>query len=340
MKTSTRIKELSILPLNWVKLNGSKILIVGASGLIGSAFVHSLLGNPNLKCEIYVMGRSNNRLKRIFEEYIGNEHFHTIEHDITEPLTCTDYFDYIVDCASNANPANFNHKPVETILTNVLGVKNLLNYGRKHGLKRFLFVSTGEIYGETGGENCNEESNGYINILNPRSCYPMSKRLTENLCICYAKEYNLDVTIARPCHIYGPNFLTTDDRAYAQFLRTAALGEDIVLNSPGLLKRSWCYIIDCVAGLLYILLNGVASNAYNISDTVMTIKDFAMAVATCAGVEVKFNISENLTPPIISQGILDSTKLRSLGWKPSKDIFSNISECINEMSHIDNDISL
>nr|WP_321570792.1 NAD-dependent epimerase/dehydratase family protein [uncultured Duncaniella sp.] len=335
MRTITRIKELSLLPLNWEKLDRSKILIVGASGLIGSAFAHTLLTNPNLKCEIYVMGRSFDRLKTIFGEYIGNENFHIIEHDIVNPLSCAENFDYIVDCASNADPANFNQKPVETILTNVLGVQNLLDYSKTHGLKRFLFVSSGEVYGETGGENCNEEADGYIDILNPRGCYPLSKRLSENLCISYVDEYNLDVVIARPCHIFGPNFLDTDDRAYAQFLRKAAHGEDIELNSPGLLKRSWCYIIDCVSGLLYILLNGASSNAYNISDIAMTIRDFAEAVAIGAGVKVKFNIPKDLNPPIISQGILDSTKLRSLGWKPCGDIILNIKECISDMTSID-----
>lgn len=335
MTTSTQLDRLCSLPLNWEKLSGAKILIVGASGLIGRALIHSLLANTNLKCDIYAMGRSMDRLKTIHGNNICKSNFHLIEHDVTRQLTCSVQFDYIIDCASNANPANFDKKPVETILTNVLGVQNLLDYGKTHGLKRFLFVSTGEVYGETEGENCTEDSNGYIDVLNPRGCYPMSKRLAENLCICYAKEYNLDITIARPCHIYGPNFLNTDDRAYAQFLRNAVCGEDIVLNSPGLLNRSWCYIVDCVSGLLYILLNGISSNVYNISDTTMTIKDFAEVVAASADVEVKFNIPKNLTSPIISQGILNSAKLRSLGWKPSSDIVSNIKECINEMLSID-----
>lgn len=332
MNTRTRLIELSSLPLDWEKLNGTKILIAGATGLIGSALVHSILANPNFICDIYVMGRSIDRLNAIFSDYISYSHFHPIEQDITKPLTCSDQFDYIIDCASNANPANFDKYPVETILTNILGVQNLLNYGKTHGLKRFLFVSTGEVYGETGGKNCTEESNGNIDVLNPRGCYPLSKRLAENLCVCYAKEYGLDVTIARPCHIYGPNFLETDDRAYAQFLRKAVLGDDIVLNSPGLLRRSWCYIVDCIAGLLYILLKGTSSNAYNISDSAMTIKEFAEATAASAGVNVRFDIPKSSASPIISQGILDSTKLKSLGWEPSKDIVSNLKECICEIS--------
>ena len=79
--------------------------------------------------------------------------------------------------------------------------------------------------------------------------------------MCYAAEYGVDVVIGRPCHTYGPFFTESDNRAYAQFIRNAIAGEDIVLKSTGLQYRSWCYVVDCASALLHILLKGETGQA-------------------------------------------------------------------------------
>lgn len=330
MTTTEQLKIVYTLPLEWGKLSHKNILIVGASGLIGSALVKALLYNPNIDYLIYAASRSIERLERVFAND-KSSHLKLIQLDITDPLISDIHFHYIIDCASNAGPKYFSKYPVETILGNIYGVNNLLAYGVKHDLERFMYISSGEVYGEGSDMPYKEEESFYIDPLNVRSCYPISKRAAENLCVCYGKEFNVDVVIARPCHIYGPGFLPSDDRAYAQFLSMAATKKNIILKSLGLLERSWCYVVDCIVGLLYILLRGSNGEAYNIADAPMTIRALAEAIGNIAGVEVKLEVENDAPTPIISKGVLSSDKLKSLGWKPISSVESNLRCALEEL---------
>lgn len=332
MKTSEQIDSLWQLPLDWDLLQDTNILVVGASGLIGSALVRALITKPDKSYKVYALGRNIERLRNAFRSILQDDSLILLEGDINDRLPFDIDFHYIIDCASNATPKGFVNNPVETIRCNVNGVDNLLSYGINHNMRRFLYVSSGEVYGEAKDKIFRETDSGYVDTLNPRSCYPISKRAAENMCMAYKSEYNVDVVIARPCHIYGPNFLDSDDRAYAQFLRKTSKGEDIVLNSPGLLNRSWCYIVDCIAGLLYVLLKGVNGEAYNISDTPHTIKEFATNVAHIGGVNVRINVDPTLATPIITQGVLCAEKLQTLGWTQSDSFENNIRSSLNEIN--------
>lgn len=330
--TTDDLRQIGSLDLPWEKLKGKNILVPGATGLIGSSLVTALILNPQKDYEVYAGGRNIERLKKRFVK-IADKSLHLIEHDVANPIKMDIPFHFIIDCASNANPAAFTNNPVEVIQANIFGVDNMLRYGLTHNMERFLFVSTGEVYGEGDSRIFDEKFSGFVDILNPRACYPTSKRAAENLCIAYSNEYGIDVVIARPCHIFGPYFQATDDRAYSQFLRNAIAGEDIVLKSPGLIKRSWCYVADCVSALLYILLKGENGCAYNISspENELTIRDFASAIAKSAGSKIVFDIPENAPKAIITQGILDSTLLQHLGWRPTLTFTDQIKSTIEEL---------
>lgn len=316
------LKDIQIVcqhDLPWDKLSGCKILVVGATGLIGSCLVDILMCNPRRDYGVYAAGRNQERAMKRFQAYVDNPSFHFLQCDVTEPLQGDIPFDYIIDAASNASPNFFANHPVEVMKANINGVANLLDYGMKHGLKRFLFVSTGEVYGEWVNEVKDEKSYGFINVLNPRSCYPSSKRAAETLAMCYAAEYGVDVVIGRPCHTYGPFFTESDNRAYAQFIRNALAGEDIVLKSTGLQYRSWCYVVDSASALLHILLKGEAGQAYNVADNTsnVTIKALAEMIAGIGGVQVtsKEPTEEELRGfSTIQRAVFDTAKLESLGW--------------------------
>ena len=226
------------------------------------------------------------------------------------------------------------------IKSNIYGTANLIEYGMAHGMRRFLYVSTGEVYGEGGaseetpdGPAFKETDSGYVNPVLPRSCYPSSKRAAETLCAAYKEQYGADVVIARPCHTYGPHFTPSDNRVYAQFIRNVLRGEDIVMKSDGSQFRSWCYVVDCVRALLYILLKGEAGEAYNIADknSNVTIRQLAEMIAGAAGRKVVLQIpkdSESKGYNRVTRSLFFTRKLEALGWSISGNMSDKLARTV------------
>ncbi len=322
--------------LPWEKLSGSNILVTGATGLIGGCMVDTLMMNPHRDYHVYATGRNEERAKSRFKDYVNDEGFHFIKYDVLRPLESDVRFDYIIHAASNASPNFFSQKPVEVIKSNIIGVSNLIEYGLEHDMKRILFVSTGEIYGEGDGRAFTEEYSGYIDCAKPRSCYPSSKRTAETLCVSYAEEYGVDVVIARLCHTYGPYFTEQDNRVYAQFIRNVLNGEDIVMKSTGEQFRSWCYVVDAVTALLYILLKGKRCEAYNVADegSNISIRELAEIIASIGGKKVVVNVPgvneiKGFNP--VSRSTFSTEKLKKLGWLTTGSIREKLHNTIKEL---------
>lgn len=316
------ILDLSHLDLPWERLAGTNILIAGATGLIGGCLVESLMRNSSLNYNVYALGRNEYRANQRFSEFFDNKAFHFIKFDVTMPLDKDIRFDYIIHTASDANPQFYATQPVEVMKANVNGVINLMEYGLAHDMKRFLYVSSGEIYGEGNGGVLSEEYSGYVDFLKPRSCYPSSKRAAETLCVSYIDEYGVDAVIARPCHIYGPHFTDSDNRVYAQFIRNVLSENDIVMKSSGMQLRSWCYVVDCVSALLFILLKGEKGHAYNVADknSCMTIRELAEMIAKIGGRRVNMVVPDDIESKgynVVTNSVFSTTKLESLGWSVS-----------------------
>lgn len=311
-----------IRDLPWEKLSGCNILVTGSTGLVGSSFVDALMNNPSKDYQVYALGRNKQRAWARFHRFKDDSAFHFLCGDVTLPLACDVPFHFIIHAASNGSPNFFANSPVEVMKSNLYGVSNLIEYGLAHDMKRFLYVSTGEVYGDNEAAVFDESSYGYVDILDTRSCYPSSKRAAETLAICYAAEYGADVVVARPCHTYGPHFTESDNRVYAQFIRNVLNGDDIVMKSSGTQYRSWCYVDDCVSALLFILLKGKNGQAYNVADktSVVTIRELAEMIAHIAGRKVVMQVpsdNEKKEFTSIKRAVFDTAKLESLGWSVS-----------------------
>lgn len=318
----------------WSLLSGCNILVTGATGLIGSCLIEVLMERPQRDYFVYAMGRNSQRMNKLFERYISTEGFHTIIGDVTEPLSTDLSFHYIIHVAGGAAPSEFAKHPVEVMKANINGVINLMEYGLTHNMHRFLYVSSGEVYGEGDGREFTEDYSGYVDCVSPRSCYPSSKRAAETLCVSYASEYGADVVIARPCHIYGPNFTENDNRVYAQFIRNVLQDEDIVLKSKGEQFRSWCYVVDCASAILHILLKGQRTEAYNIADdkSAISIKELANMVAAIGKKRVVIHIPEaderkGYNP--VSKSVYSAEKLKLLGCSIEGDMFDKMRATID-----------
>jgi nucleoside-diphosphate-sugar epimerase len=322
--------------LPWDKLSGCNILVTGATGLIGGCLVESLMMNPNRDYHVYASGRNEERARKRFAEFAEDKAFHFIQHDVMLPLQSDVDFDYIIHAASNASPNFFAQKPVEVIKSNIDGVANLMEYGLTHGMKRFLYVSSGEVYGEGDGRIFTEDYSGYVNPTSPRSCYPSSKRAAETLCVSYAAEYSADVVIARPCHTYGPHFTEQDNRVYAQFIRNVLRGKDIVMKSTGEQFRSWCYVVDCASALLYILLKGESGKAYNIADekSNISIRELAETIAEIGEKKVVIDVpdaDEKRGYNPVMKSVYSTERLEAMGWSARFDIREGLKHTISEM---------
>ena len=302
------------------KLRNARVLITGATGLVGAFLTDALISlnrKENYNMTITALCRNAQRARERFGENV-----HVIAADVSCVQTLPEC-DFIVHAASNAHPKAFSADPVGTMLGNILGVRNLLEHLRNQGFGRLLFVSTGEIYGDNPSiaDGFSETDFGRVDSMNPRACYPESKRAAETLCASYLSQYHVESVVARLCYVYGPTITKENSRADAQFLRNALAGEDIVMKSAGSQVRSYCYVADAVRALLILLLNGEAGNAYNVAnrDSERSIREYAQALADVSGVQLRFELPEDAEKrgySTVSRAVQKPDKLEKLGWRP------------------------
>lgn len=326
-------------------LTNKSIMITGASGLIGSYLVDVLMHANEVRnnhTEVYAVVRNKEKGIERFKKYIMHPLFHLIEHDVSKPNNFDFKVDYIIHAASNANPLSFERDPIGTIKTNVEGTLYLLEYSKKCSASKFLFISSSEVYGEpiSPGTIYKEDSMGIINQLNPRACYTESKRMAENICVNYLRQYGVNTCIARIGFAYGPTFTDQDDRVIPQFLRSALEGKDIILKSTGSLVRSYIYLFDVASGLFRILFGGSPGEAYNIANknSNVSILNIANKIAKFADVTIVFDLPKENTDKgyaPFSQTLLDAAKLESLGWRAIFDIQSGLENTINILKDIE-----
>ena len=318
-----------------IAIGDGSVLVTGASGLIGSCLIDLLvLANEyGRNFEVYALGRSKDKLSARFKSFADSGQLHFIEQDIRKPLGGSINFDYIIHGASNADPKSYALYPVETMLINMVGTENILDYCKKHPQTRVILLSTFEVYGNAGRDVYSETDYGILDLEVLRNCYPESKRCAEQLLRCYVDEYKINAVIGRLCSIYGPTMAKDDSKAHAQFIRNALKGENIVLKSKGEQRRTYCYVIDAVTALLFILAKGVSGEAYNISyeNSIASIADVAETVSKIAGTNVVFDLPDEIESRGFSKPqncILNNKKIRDLDWHGSYSLEEGLTETL------------
>ncbi|MBQ4470017.1 MAG: NAD-dependent epimerase/dehydratase family protein [Synergistaceae bacterium] len=327
---------LDSLRLDWGKISGKTFLISGASGLIGTLLVDVLMKK---NCNVHALGRSYDKAAKRFASYIHEKNFEFTQQDINAPLNISannKKYDYVIHLASNTHPVDYSADPVGTIMTNIKGLDNMLKFAVDHDSGRFMFASSVEVYGENRDDTefFDENYCGYINISKARSGYPESKRCGETLCLSYMQQYGLSVVIPRFSRTYGPTMQMSDSKAIAQFIKKGISGENIILKSAGNQLYSYSYAADAVSGLLTILTQGADGSAYNIADenSDITLKDLAELIAQYSGTRVVFELPDEKEARGYSAAVkarLDSSRLKSLGWRAHYDIKSGIKRTLD-----------
>jgi UDP-glucuronate decarboxylase len=258
--------------IGWSKFFNSTILITGANGFLPAYLVESLLYlnfiNPENNVKVICLVRSIENAESRFIDYKGCTNLEFIVQDVSDSIKLTKKVDYIIHAASQASPKFYGIDPVGTLKANVLGTMNLLDLARENKVKSFLYFSSGEVYGELDSEQIpiRENTFGYINPTNVRSCYAESKRMGENICVSYHHQYGVSAKIVRPFHTYGPKMKLDDGRVYADFVSDILNEQDICMHSDGTATRAFCYLTDATIGFFKILLDGKNGEAYNMGN--------------------------------------------------------------------------
>lgn len=321
--------------LSKVIIDDGSVLVTGASGLIGSCLIDMLLyaNEKGRHFELYALGRNAEKIKTRFAEHKNVGCLHIIEQDVRTALPKGLKIDYIFHGASIADPRSYALYPAETMLINLEGGVNILNYCKEYPTTKALMMSTFEVYGNAGKDAYKETDFGFIDQNQLRSCYPESKRSMELLTRCYVEEYGVKAVIGRLSSIYGPTMAKDDSKAHAQFIRNALRRENIVLKSKGEQRRTYCYVLDAVTGLICVMAKGETGEAYNISNenSVASIAEVAQTVANIVGTNVTFDMPDDVEKKGFSTPqncILDNTKLRSLGWAGEYSLQEGLYECL------------
>ena len=348
--------------IKWELLANKTILITGASGLIGSNIINTIIyANETRKCNIKVIAVVRNiekALKKLFvwqfnkekrwistpfaearnvnynksgnSKTITTNNITLLTSDIEDFKEVDGDIDYIIHAANPTSSKFFVHNPVETINSAIIGTKNLLEIAKYKKVKSFVFLSSMEVYGSPKkGEIVKENFVLGFDSLKTRNCYPLSKKLCESLCNAYFSEYEVPIKIVRLTQTFGPGVEYDDGRIFAELMRCAVEKRDIVLKSKGETERCYLYTADAVSAILTILLNGKNGEAYNAANpgTYCSIAEMAELVANQVAnnsIKVTYQIedTQNLGYADTLFMNLGIEKLKNLGYFPSQPLKS------------------
>jgi UDP-glucuronate decarboxylase len=288
------------------------ILVTGGAGFIGSHLCERLLesGHEVICVDNFYTGSRAN-----VEHLLGNSRFEILRHDVNVPL----YVECggILNFACPASPVHYQHDPVQTTKTSVLGALNMLGLAKRLKVP-IMQASTSEVYGDPTMHPQRESYWGNVNSIGPRSCYDEGKRCAETLFFDYHRQHDLAIKMIRIFNTYGPRMHPADGRVVSNFIVQALSGEPITLYGDGSQTRSFCYVDDLVEGILKMMETpqGVTGPVNLGNPGEFTIRELAELVREIVGSSVEI-IHKPLPQDDPRQRQPDITVAKStLGWEP------------------------
>ena len=221
-----------------------RILVSGGAGFIGSHLCTRLIneGHDVICLDNFFTGSKDNII-----HLMDNHHFEVVRHDVTYPYSAE--VDEIYNLACPASPIHYQHDPIQTTKTAVVGSMNLLGLAKRTHAK-ILQASTSEVYGDPAVHPQTEEYWGNVNCVGVRSCYDEGKRCAETLFMDYYRRHGVRIKIIRIFNTYGPRMLAYDGRVVSNFIVQALKNENITIYGDGQQTRSFQYVDDLIEGMV------------------------------------------------------------------------------------------
>ena len=279
------------------ELGGNRLLVTGGAGFLGYYLVQTALHrnrsvSPSERIEVTLADSFARGVPGWIDRFGPSDGLRVVKHDIRTPLAAElGDFEFVVHAAGIASPTYYRLHPLETMDANITGLRLLLERAvaaadRAAETRGFLFFSSSEIYGdpEPDAIPTPETYRGNVSCTGPRAPYDESKRYGETLCVTFARQFELPVTIARPFNNYGPGLKLTDRRVIPDLARDVLDGRDVTLLSDGSATRTFCYVADAIVGYYKVLVRGRSGEPYNvgIEEPEISMRDLAERVVTLA----------------------------------------------------------
>jgi UDP-glucuronate decarboxylase len=303
--------------------NQKTALVTGGAGFIGSNLCERLLdeGAHVICLDNFQTGRADN-LRRFERE----SRFEFVEHDVIDKLPQwlrggRTKFTHIYHLACAASPPHYQADPEHTLLTNVVGTRNLLRLAEETGA-RLLLTSTSEVYGDPEAHPQTEDYRGSVSCTGPRACYDEGKRAAETLAFDFLRAHRADVRVARIFNTYGPRMRCDDGRVVSNVVCQALSGDEITIYGDGSQTRSFCYVDDLLVGLMRLMeserARGVPVNLGNPRElTVMELVELVVAL-TASSSPIVYRPLPQDDPKRRKPDIARAIDL--LGWEPRIDL--------------------
>ena len=307
------------------------ILVTGGGGFIGSHLCELLLsrGNDVICLDNFFTGSKNN-----IRHLLSNPSFELIRHDVTIPIELE--VDAIYNLACPASPIHYQHDPVQTIRTNVLGAMNMLDLARRLRIP-ILQSSTSEVYGDPKEHPQRETYWGNVNPIGIRSCYDEGKRCAETLFFDYHRQYGLPIKVVRIFNTYGPRMLPNDGRVVSNFIVQALKDSDITIYGDGSQTRSFCCVTDLVAGLEAMMRtpDGVTGPVNLGNPGEFTVRELAETIIRITGSKSKI-VYKPLPQDDPARRKPDVSLARELlGWTPSVSLEDGLRQTIDYFRNLE-----
>lgn len=303
-------------------------LVTGGAGFIGSHVVDRLMADPtnNVICvdNFHTGSRSN------VAQWSSNSRFELIRHDVIEPIRVE--VERVWHLACPAAPESYQHNPIATAKTCVLGTLNMLGLAKRCNA-RLVYASTSEVYGDPLISPQTEDYYGNVNCTGPRACYDEGKRMGETLCFDYARRHSVSIAVARIFNTYGPRMRSSDGRVVTNFITQALKGQPLTIYGEGDQTRSFCYCDDLVDGLIA-LMNSSEQGPVNLGNPAeITIAELAKNVLAMVNPD---GWTEHRPRPIDDPQHRKPAIKRAekrLGWKPSVNLEKGLKATITDIAN-------
>jgi UDP-glucuronate decarboxylase len=288
-----------------------RILVTGGAGFLGSHLCERLLarGDEVICLDNLFTGRRFNIIP-----LLEHSNFEFLRHDVVDPFKLE--VDQIYNLACPASPVHYQHNPIKTVKTSVMGAINCLGLAKRIRARVFQ-ASTSEVYGDPDVHPQTEDYRGNVNPIGPRACYDEGKRCAETLFFDYHRQNDVDVRVVRIFNTYGPRMLPDDGRVVSNFIVQALRGDDITVYGEGSQTRSFCYVDDLVQAFLLMMDQTGFIGPVNLGNThEFTIMELANQV-----IELTGSTSTIVREPLPQDDPLQrkpdiSLAREKLGWEP------------------------